>query len=71
MCVNGKGVCIFPFQEIFPTNVTLNKGTKIAQLVLYPHITANVSWAEEVTEADRGDAGFGSTDSPMDTDKLS
>ena len=37
-------------------------GSKIAQLVLYPHITANVSWVEEVTEADRGDAGFGSTD---------
>jgi len=40
----------------------LPAGSKIAQLVLYPHITANVSWAEEVTEADRGDAGFGSTD---------
>ena len=50
---------------------TLPAGSKIAQLVLYPHITANVSWADEVTEADRGDAGFGSTDSPMDTDKLS
>ena len=41
---------------------TLPAGSKIAQLVLYPHITANVSWADEVTEADRGDAGFGSTD---------
>jgi len=62
------GVKLYNFSD---TNVTLNKGTKIAQLVLYPHITANVSWVDEVTEADRGDAGFGSTDSPMDTDKLS
>jgi len=53
------GVKLYNFSD---TNVTLNKGTKVAQLVLYPHITANVSWAEEVTEADRGDAGFGSTD---------
>tara|TARA_R100000700_G_scaffold41050_2_gene59323 strand:+ start:26408 stop:26845 length:438 start_codon:yes stop_codon:yes gene_type:complete len=53
------GVKLYNFSD---TNVTLIKGTKIAQLVLYPHITANVSWAEEVTEADRGDAGFGSTD---------
>ena len=53
------GVKLYNFSD---TNVTLNKGTKIAQLVLYPHITANVSWVEEVTEADRGDAGFGSTD---------
>ena len=44
------------------TNVTLNKGMKIAQLVLYPHVTANVSFIEEASEADRGDAGFGSTD---------
>lgn len=64
------GVKLYNFSD---TNITLNKGTKIAQLVLYPHITANVSWAEEVTEADRGDAGFGSTDykSDMDTDKMS
>ena len=53
------GVKLYNFSD---TNVTLNKGTKIAQLVLYPHITANVSWVDEVTEADRGDAGFGSTD---------
>ena len=64
------GVKLYNFSNV---NITLNKGTKIAQLVLYQHITANVSWAEEVTEADRGDAGFGSTDykSDMDTDKMS
>ena len=40
----------------------LPAGSKVAQLVLYPHITADIEWADEVTEADRGDAGFGSTD---------
>ena len=62
------GVKLYNFSD---QDWVLPAGSKIAQLVLYPHITANVSWAEEVTEADRGDAGFGSTDSPMDTDKLS
>jgi len=40
----------------------LPTGSKVAQLVLYPHITADIEWADEVTGADRGDAGFGSTD---------
>ena len=53
------GVKLYNFSDSY---WKLPAGSKIAQLVLYPHITANVSWAEEVTEADRGDAGFGSTD---------
>ena len=53
------GIKLYNFSD---TNVTLNKGMKIAQLVLYPHVTANVSFIEEASEADRGDAGFGSTD---------
>jgi len=53
------GVKLYNFSD---TNITLSKGTKIAQLILYPHVTANVSFTDEVSEADRGDAGFGSTD---------
>ena len=36
-------------------------------------VTAEVSFIDEAVEADRGDAGFGSTDykSDMDTDKMS
>lgn len=64
------GVKLYNFSNV---NITLNKGTKIAQLVLYPHVTAEVSFIDEAVEADRGDAGFGSTDykSDMDTDKVS
>ena len=53
------GVKLYNFSD---ANITLTKGTKIAQLVLYPHIVAEVSFIEEALEADRGDAGFGSTD---------
>jgi len=72
------GVKLYNFSD---HNHKIKAGSKIAQLVLYPHITANVSWTDAVTEADRGDAGFGSTDntkiyhheyrSDMDTDKAS
>tara|TARA_B100001094_G_C18029351_1_gene719276 strand:+ start:361 stop:867 length:507 start_codon:yes stop_codon:yes gene_type:complete len=64
------GVKLYNFSDV---NITLNKGTKIAQLVLYPHVIAKVGFVDEVVEADRGDAGFGSTDykSDMDTDKMS
>ena len=53
------GVKLYNFSD---ANITLIKGTKIAQLVLYPHVVAEVDYIKEVREADRGDAGFGSTD---------
>ena len=53
------GVKLYNFSDV---NVTLIKGTKIAQLVLYPHVVAEVGYIEEAMDADRGDAGFGSTD---------
>ena len=62
------GVKLYNFSD---EDWVLPAGSKIAQLVLYPHITADVSFASKITEPDRGDAGFGSTDSPMDTDKTS
>lgn len=36
-------------------------GDKVAQLILYPLIQANVSFADEVTESKRGEKGFGSS----------
>ena len=39
----------------------VKKGDKIAQLVVYPLIQPECSWADEVVESDRGDSGFGST----------
>jgi deoxyuridine 5'-triphosphate nucleotidohydrolase len=53
------GIKLYNFSD---TNVTLIKGTKIAQLILYPHITAEIGFVDEAVEADRGDSGFGSTD---------
>ena len=53
------GVKLYNFSD---ANITLNKGTKIAQLILYPHVTAEVGFVDKALEADRGDAGFGSTD---------
>jgi dUTP pyrophosphatase len=36
-------------------------GDKIAQLILYPLIQANVNWADVVSETKRGEKGFGSS----------
>jgi dUTP pyrophosphatase len=37
-------------------------GDKVAQLIIYPLIQANIDWAEEVSETKRGEKGFGSSD---------
>jgi dUTP pyrophosphatase len=37
-------------------------GDKVAQLILYPLIQANVQWTDEVSETARGEKGFGSSD---------
>ena len=59
------GVKLYNFSNV---NITLNKGTKIAQLVLYPHVTAKVDFIDKAVKADRGDAGFGSTDTKNSVD---
>ena len=48
------------------SNLTLSdyevkKGDRIAQLVVYKLFKPIMSWADEVDETDRGEAGFGST----------
>lgn len=40
----------------------INKGDRIAQLVMYPLLQPQVSFTDEVTETSRGDKGFGSSD---------
>ena len=37
-------------------------GDKIAQLIVYPLIQADVEWTDQVVETARGDKGFGSSD---------
>jgi dUTP pyrophosphatase len=40
---------------------TIMKGDRIAQLVIYKLEQVNMSWAENKTETNRGDKGFGSS----------
>lgn len=41
---------------------SVKKGDKIAQLVFYSLIQPEISFADQVTQTDRGDNGFGSSD---------
>ena len=45
---------------------TFNAGDKVAQLILYPLIQANIEFAEEVSESKRGEKGFGSSDKVLE-----
>ena len=40
----------------------VNAGDRIAQIVIYPLIQAEMSFSEDITNSDRGDKGFGSSD---------
>ena len=42
-------------------NVTINKGERIAQLVLVPYLTADFQVVNELKNSVRGENGFGST----------
>ena len=53
------GVKLYNFSDV---PVTIEKGKAIAQMVIYPLIQANMEWADEVTDTDRGAKGFGSSD---------
>jgi dUTP pyrophosphatase len=37
-------------------------GDKVAQLIVYPLIQADVEWTDQVVESSRGEKGFGSSD---------
>ena len=53
------GVKLYNFSDV---NVYIFKGDKVAQLIVYPLIQANVEWADSVVETARGEKGFGSSD---------
>lgn len=53
------GIKIYNFSN---DHVFIKAGDKIAQLIVYPLIQANVAFAEEVSESKRGEKGFGSSD---------
>ena len=39
----------------------VKKGDRVAQFVVYPLIHPQCEWADEITQSDRGDKGFGSS----------
>lgn len=55
------GVKLYNFHE--SSDIAVEKGDKIAQLVVYPLLQPNFSFTDEITETIRGDKGFGSSDS--------
>jgi dUTP pyrophosphatase len=40
---------------------TVSKGERIAQIIFYPVVEANINWAEEKIETKRNESGFGSS----------
>ena len=52
------GIKLYNFSNV---NITLIRGTRIAQLVLYPHITATIWETNKIDDTERGEDGFGST----------
>lgn len=53
------GVKLYNFSD---NGYLIEKGDKIAQLVVYPLLQPTFEFTDEVTETSRGDKGFGSSD---------
>ena len=59
---NGyRGDCAVKMYNFSNSNYTFKKGDKVAQIKIEKIYDTTIEWAEEVEEADRGDAGFGSS----------
>ena len=54
-------VKLYNFSDKFD-GCKINKGAKIAQLVVYSLIQPACEWSDEITDTARGDKGFGSSD---------
>lgn len=52
------GIKLYNFGK---ADYTVKTGDKIAQLIIYPLIQADVYWVDEVSETNRGEKGFGSS----------
>ena len=52
------GVKLYNFSD---EHQYIKQGDKVAQLIVYPLIQANVSFTDEVSETKRGEKGFGSS----------
>lgn len=57
------GELIIPMYNAGPANYKINRGDRIAQMVICPVIIAVMEEVESLPETDRGERGFGSTGS--------
>ena len=53
------GVKIYNFSD---TSQVIEKGTGVAQFIVYPMIAVETSFVDQVEEGERGEKGFGSSD---------
>jgi dUTP pyrophosphatase len=53
------GIKLYNFSN---TDVIIKAGDKIAQLIVYPLIQADIEWTDQAVESARGEKGFGSSD---------
>lgn len=54
------GVKLYNFHEL--NEIKIERGDKVAQLVIYPLLQPEFTFTDEITETARGDKGFGSSD---------
>lgn len=57
----GLKLILFENSLGFDGTLKINKGDRVAQIVFFPLIQAEIGWSEEKTQTDRGEGGFGST----------
>lgn len=53
------GIKLYNFGDL---DQTFKPGDKVAQLIVYPLVQADVEWTDQVVESARGEKGFGSSD---------
>jgi len=53
------GIKVYNFSEF---EQTIEKGTGVAQFIVYPMIVVETSFTDEIEEGERGEKGFGSSD---------
>lgn len=57
-----RGEVMLPLYNRTDVPIVLNNGTRVAQLVITPILSANIEEVNKLDDTKRGDGGFGSTD---------
>jgi len=57
-----RGDCAVKLYNLSDVDYEIKKGDRIAQMVVYQLIQPSINWIEEVEETERGEKGFGSSD---------